>query len=147
MKSPFCGKLMGGSGWEPGFLFGQAAKISHNVAFLCQLGLVALHKGGRLVLEGPATASSYATGPPAGAGRSKRSRRDFSCAPGVSISRQTHALQFCSLYRPFPISLGQDPSCSKSPAVIYLQENSQLGNFGWKCVLNLIPLSLRSSWR
>lgn len=44
---------MGGSGWEPGFLFGQAAKISHNVAFLCQLGLVALHKGGRLVLEGP----------------------------------------------------------------------------------------------
>lgn len=43
---------MGGSGWGPGFLFGQAAKISHNAAFLCQLGPVALHKGGRLVLEG-----------------------------------------------------------------------------------------------
>lgn len=28
----------GGSGWEAGFVFGQAAQISYNVAFRCQHG-------------------------------------------------------------------------------------------------------------
>lgn len=45
MKSPICGELRGEVGGSPA-VFGQAAKISHNVAPLCQLGPGALQEGG-----------------------------------------------------------------------------------------------------
>lgn len=44
----------GGSGCEPGFLFAQAAEISHNGAFRCQRGRVVLPRAERPVLERPA---------------------------------------------------------------------------------------------
>lgn len=45
MKSPICRELRGEVGGGPA-VFGQAAKISHNVAPLCQLGPGALQEGG-----------------------------------------------------------------------------------------------------
>lgn len=108
MKSPISRKPVGGSGWEPGFLFEQAAMISDNVCLwdrcpLCQLGPLALHEGG-----GP-PAKSYTATAPAYSFQWKSPWMPLICTPCVDLTADLQhihtqaagAFQFTSLYRLF----------------------------------------------
>lgn len=64
MKSPISRKPMGGTGWEPGFLFGQAAKIRDNVALCANLDQTAF-TGEEEALSARPPANSYMTLAPA----------------------------------------------------------------------------------
>lgn len=107
MKSPISRKPIGGSGWEPGFLFGQAAKISDNVALCANLDQCPF-AGVEEARSARPPANSYTAPAPAYSYQSKPLWMVFICTPCVSLSatyththtaRPAGASQFNSLYR------------------------------------------------